>query len=279
MVLPEKDTRVFQNDLFSGRRVVVVGAARGIGRAIGETFLHHGADVVGVDAFPSKPETNPRFSIMKRDVSDYAVITGLIDEITTTYGDIDVLVNNARAKDNALPLHETLENFTANVDIGLLAPLLASQSFVNHIKSTSSRHRQGSVIINISSIAASSVSKESASYHIIKAGLESLTRYLAVYAGDSGVRVNAIAPGFIVQDEHEKRFMSASNRDYKEMAESAHPLKTVGNSQDVANVSIFLASNASRFITGETISVSGGLNLRDNWAMSIQRQDTVSGGG
>ena len=207
------------------------------------------------------------------------MITGLIDEITTTYGDIDVLVNNARAKDNALPLHETLENFTANVDIGLLAPLLASQSFVNHIKSTSSRHRQGSVIINISSIAASSVSKESASYHIIKAGLESLTRYLAVYAGDSGVRVNAIAPGFIVQDEHEKRFMSASNRDYKEMAESAHPLKTVGNSQDVANVSIFLASNASRFITGETISVSGGLNLRDNWAMSIQRQDTVSGGG
>jgi NAD(P)-dependent dehydrogenase (short-subunit alcohol dehydrogenase family) len=278
VALTKKDTGVFERSLFSGQRVVVIGAARGIGKVIGETFLDHGADVVGVDVFSSKTATNSRFPILKRDVSDLAVSTDLIEEILGTYGDITILINNARAKDGAAPLHDTLENFTSNVDVGLLAPLLISQSFIKHIISKPSHAVSGGVIINISSIAASTISRESASYHIIKAGLESLTRYLAVYAGESGVRVNAIAPGFIVQDEHKERFMSASNSSYKEMAESVHPLNTVGNSQDVANVSLFLASNASRFITGETICVSGGLNLQDNWDMCLQRAETVARG-
>jgi 3-oxoacyl-[acyl-carrier protein] reductase len=141
-----------------------------------------------------------------------------------------------------------------------------SQQLIDHATKSPESPRS---IINISSTSARYISAESASYHTTKAALESLTRYLAVYAGKYNVRVNAIAPGFIVKDEHRERFNSKDNDAYRSTALAVHPVGRIGSIDDVANMVAFLLSHASTFMTGQTLAIDGGLTLKDGFANAM----------
>jgi NAD(P)-dependent dehydrogenase (short-subunit alcohol dehydrogenase family) len=155
------------------------------------------------------------------------------------------------------------------------ATFFASQEAVRHMRTAAT----GS-IINVSSIAASRVVPESPSYHAAKAGVVAITRYLAAVAGPWGIRVNCIEPGFIVKDEHQSQFNADDNRDYRSLAVACHPLRRTGYSDEVAEAILFLASDAARFITGQSIVVDGGLTLQEPFSLaSAILRDRAAGRG
>lgn len=124
-------------------------------------------------------------------------------------------------------------------------------------------HACGGSIINISTVLSYAVGGEAPSYHVAKAAVDQLTRYLAVQCGSKQVRVNAIAPGFIVKEPHLKRFHSKASDDYRAIACYAHPSGAIGLESDVANAAAFLASDAAQFVTGQVLVVDGGLTIQE----------------
>jgi len=192
----------------------------------------------------------------------------LIRGLSEKHSGLDVLINNARSGDRTIPLEETYENIQLTAGVTLFSPMLLSQSFINCIDKTEIKKNRS--IVNISSVAAGFAGSESLAYHTAKSGLEGMTRYLAKHGGEKGVRVNAIRPGFIVQDEYIDRYMHDNNTYYRKKAENAHPTGYVGTNNDVAMLALFLTNKASQFITGQTITVDGGLTIQDQWDLMVK---------
>jgi len=259
---------------FIKKTIVVTGAARGIGKNIAAKFAASGATVIIIDRNAAlldkvRQELHTdglKVETVELDLSMIDKFSEHVKSILKEYGSIDILVNNARAGKKTRPLSETLDNFNLSLDISLKAPLFFSQAVIEETAKRSDLNSdQNKCIINISSVVAQNICKESAAYHIAKAALENLTRYLAVHAGPLGFRVNAIRPGFIVQDEHKEKYESVDNEDYREMTERCHPLRRVGRSNDIANAAMFLGSDLASFITGQVLTVDGGLTIQDQW--------------
>ena len=249
---------------YKDKTVIITGAARGIGKNIAIKFAELGANVVILDK--NKKDGNMlvdkicssgyEAEFFKLDLNNNTkTIEEMIFSLFRKYNNIDILVNNARAGKKTDPLKETEENWEETIDVSLKAPLFLSQTFINEIKSKNSMAN----IINISSIAANTICNESVAYHITKSALENLTRYLAVFGGNMGVR------GFIVQDEYHDRYLSDDNLTYRKRAEFCHPLNKIGSSDDVANIVLLLCSEYASFITGQVITVDGGLTIQDQW--------------
>ena len=259
---------------FKSKIVLVTGGGRGIGHAISMSFAKAGAHVVVLENNDKVGEEIER-SLNKEgsgeyinfDLSNTEESDSLVKDLYTKYGKLDVLINNARSGQRTLPLKETVDNIHSTASVTLYSPIMLSQAFINCNDGTGNDHPS---IINISSIAAGYAGQESLSYHAFKSGLEGMTRYLAKHGGKNGVRVNAIRPGFIVQDEHIPRYMQDDNFEYRNKAEYVHPLGKIGTVDDVSNLSLFLASEASRYITGQVITVDGGLTIQDQWDLIIK---------
>ncbi|MBR9791085.1 MAG: SDR family oxidoreductase [Gammaproteobacteria bacterium] len=248
--------------VYKDRSVMITGGSNGIGAHIAQRLLSAGAQVIIVDLSAPENELPDNAWFYHCDLSSEQAISALF-ELPACRSGIDYLINTARGPRGVEPLAESSDSFEAGLGVSLKAPLLLSQHFIHQAgDSLTGQHR---AIINISSVCAQWVAKESASYHIAKAGIESLTRYLAVFAGAKGIRVNAVAPGFIVADVYQQRFMADDNESYRQKAFQAHPVNRVGTEQDVADAVLFLASPAAKFITGQTLTVDGGLNLKDGW--------------
>lgn len=231
----------------SGARVVVVDRDGKNSQALQEQLRDNGAQIV----------------LREFDLSRVDTITQFIDDLIDELGWIDVWVNNARSGTRTEPLEESIENWSDTFDVVLKAPLFASQHLIKRAR----EHEKAINILNISSILAATVSVESASYHLAKAGLESLTRYLAVHGGPFGVRANAIRPGFIVQDEHQEMYRSEDNASYRKVAENCHPLGQVGSSDDVAQSALFLCSDQAKFITGHVLALDGGIQNNEPFTL------------
>lgn len=252
----------------SGKIAVVTGAARGIGRNIACTIAESGAETVLVDVDQDQLNKTVQYYSSKGlsvhafhcDLSQRDTTMALVSEIVKDFGRLDILVNNARSRDRSRPLEQTPKNWDDSLAVGLTAAFFTSQAAVKAMALTG-----GGAIVNIGSTSGSLVSLEDAAYHVVKAGLASATRYLAVYGGPHGVRVNTVVPGFIVQDEHLERFRRDSNFGFRFRAEAIHPLRAVGTSDDVADAVAFLCSSAARFVTGQEIVVDGGLTVQDGW--------------
>ena len=244
---------------FTDKVVLVTGGVRGIGKEIADLFLSTNATVIVADKDKDSFEQTKDIDYQYLDLTSEESCHDLIEYLRENYGGIHTLVNNARGGDRACVETESSKNWDLTFDVNLKGVFFLSRLSINLMKSSNIRGN----IVNISSVSGSFVSPESPSYQLSKAGLEQLTRLLAVNAGKFGIRANAIAPGFIVQNEHQERFDEPSNKPWRETAIHSVSLDRIGSSMDVANSVLFLASDLSSFITGQVIGVDGGGYIND----------------
>lgn len=237
------------------KKALITGASRGIGRAITKRLLAEGAEVWGIGT--KEPEdlqnwikdAGGAFHWLSSDLSELNNVEKLTESILKESGGLDILVNNAGvAKDN-LSFRMSLEEWQKVMDINLNAAFLCARTVARDMI----RKRSGS-IINMASVVGLHGNAGQANYSASKAGLIGLTKSLAQECAGRGVRVNAVAPGYIATD------MTADLPVKIKEAFLEHiPLKRMGSPEDVAAAVLFLASDDSSYITGQVLPVDGGM--------------------
>ena len=243
-----------------GKVAIVTGASKGIGAAIAKQFAAEGAAVVVNYASSKQGADRVVDEIAKRggkalavqaDVAKKAEVERLFAEAKKSFGKIDVLVNNAGVYDWS-PLEEiTEEQFHKHFDINVLGLLLATQEAVRQFDST------GGNIINISSTVTSLTPPSSSVYTGTNGAVDAITRTLAKELGPRKIRVNAINPGMV--ETEGVRAAGFDQGDLRKSIEAQTPLGRIGQPGDIAPTAVFLASSDSRWITGETLRIAGGL--------------------
>lgn len=248
-----------------GKVALVTGSSRGIGAAIARLFAREGAAVVvhGRDLVALKrvrmeiEDAGGRAIHVAGDVTRLSDIEALRRDMEAQLGPADILVANAGS--NALPPHLAAEDISeegwrTSIDANLTATFLTIKCFLPGMKS----RRRGNVVTMSSAAARRPTAQSPLAYAAAKAGIQLLTQHVAQQAGPFGVRVNCIAPETILT-EHNAEQMPA---DVQERVAEAHPLRRLGTPDDVARAALFLASDASDWISGVTIDVAGGAVLR-----------------
>ena len=236
---------------------LITGGARGIGQAIAMTFAKEGADIVVADVnlevaqkTASEIEALGRKALaLEMDVTDYAKVEEGVNKILDKFGKVDILVNNAGITKDNLILRMSQAEWDAVINVNL-------KGTFNCIKAVSRpmiKQRSGK-IVSIASIIGLMGNAGQANYAASKAGIIALTKTVAKELASRNINANAVAPGFIQTD------MTASlPEEVKAKMMEAIPLAKLGMPQDVANVCLFLASEESNYITGQVITVDGGM--------------------
>ncbi len=243
--------------LLSGNAAIVTGSSRGIGKSIAFAFARGGADLV-IHGSHEEPLSQLQAEIRKMgvgceyvsgDIGDFSTSQKLAETCMSFYGKIDTLVNNAGINSRYSFIDLPTDEWDRMIRVNLTGAFYACKCVVPHML-----ERRSGCIVNISSTAAKTAHPNaSASYGVSKAGLNSLTQTLAYELAPAGIRVNAVCPGPIETD------MSRQwTGEYREKVLGTIPLRRLGRGTDVANVVVFLASDLSGFIVGESINVNGG---------------------
>ena len=237
---------------------IVTGAARGIGLEIARELLSMGMTVVAVDLredllaeLPAKLN-NPGEKLQNAalDVTDSEGFTTLVEETTTKHGRLDVLVNNAGITRDNLVLSISDEDWDLVMKVNLKSAFIGTRAAGKVMM----RQRSGS-IINMSSYSGLEGNRGQANYAASKAGMLGLTKSAAKELAKRGVRVNAVAPGFI-----QTEMTDVLPQQAKDMALAQIPMQRFGQPSDIAKAVAFLASDASAYITGQVLSVDGGMH-------------------
>jgi 3-oxoacyl-[acyl-carrier protein] reductase len=242
-----------------GKVAVVTGASKGIGAGIAKHLAAEGAAVVvnyssskeGADKVVDEiTKRGGKAIAVQADVAKKRDIDRLFAETKKAFGRLDILVNNAGVYE-FLPLEKvTEEHFHRHFDINVLGLLLAIQEATKYFGP------EGGSIINISSSASSSAPATASVYSATKAAVDTITKSLAKELGPRNIRVNVINPGMVeTEGLHAAGFVGS---DFQKMFESQSPLGRIGQPDDVAPAAVFLASSDARWITGETLLISGG---------------------
>lgn len=246
--------------MLKNKTAIVTGGSRGIGRAIVLELARNGANIAliyaGNSAAASETcETAASYGIVvnsyKCDVADFAACRDTVAEIRRDFGSIDVLVNNAGITADKLIMRMEEADFDRVMDVNLKGAF----NMIRHVCEPMIKQRMGS-IINITSVAGLTGNAGQANYASSKAGLIGLTKTVAKELAARNITCNAIAPGFI-----ETEMTQVLSDGVKEAALTAIPLKRMGSAEDVANAAAFLASDLSKYITGEVLRVDGGLAM------------------
>ncbi len=245
--------------ILEGKNALVTGGARGIGKAIVLALAGSGANVAFSDlkyddAAKSLEEEIRNLGVKgKGYASDASSLTDseqLAAEVAKEFGSIDILVNNAGITRDTLLMRMTEEQWDDVIRINLKSAFNLTKSVQKYML----KQRQGS-IINMSSIVGLGGNAGQANYAASKAGMIAFTKSVAQEIGARNVRCNAIAPGFI-----ETEMTAGLPEDVKKGWTEKIPLKRAGTPDDVANLTVFLASEMSAYITGQVITVCGGMN-------------------
>jgi len=233
---------------------IVTGAARGIGQSIAIELARNGASVVVSDIIPGDTTINKiknlkqKSIFIKTDVSNKQQVENLIQQTIKKFKKIDILVNNAGIFIPGETKKLTEKDWDKTININLKGNLLCSQAALKHMK-------KGASIINISSVAGIKGYSQAAAYCASKGGIRLLTKSLAAEYGPQGIRINSIHPG-IIETAMTKGILS--DKKTKQGMLTKLPLKRTGKPIDIAGPTVFLASDASSYITGEEIIVDGG---------------------
>ncbi len=237
-----------------GKVAVVTGASKGIGAAVAKHLAAEGAAVVvnysssraGAERVVDEIAAGGgRAVAVQADLSKEADIRRLFAEARRAFGRLDILVNNAGIYEFQ-PLEEvTPEHFHRHFDLNVLGVILASQEAVRHFNG-------GGSIVNVSSVAATSGPPAASVYSATKAAVDAVTRSLAKELGPRNIRVNSINPGMV--ETEGVRAAGISGSEFRAQVEAQTPLGRIGQPADIAPAAVFLASDDSRWITGETLS-------------------------
>jgi len=242
--------------LLDNKTALITGAACGIGRATADAFIREGATVVLADVNAEAGQEaaaalGDRAHFERLDVTDADAVEAVVGRIVEQHGRLDVLVNNAGIVRDARLVKMTIDEWQAVLDVNLKGVFLCGQAAARVMS------EQGSgVILNASSVVGLYGNFGQSNYVATKAGVIGMTKTWARELGRKGVRVNAVAPGFIGTEMVE----AMPEKVVAMMADKA-PLGRIGRPEDIAEAYVFLASDRAAFITGATLSVDGGLVL------------------
>lgn len=241
--------------VLEGKRAVVTGATRGIGRAIAELFVREGARVsVCARGEDGLIEARTRFAAhaMGCDLAVAEQVRAYIDAAAEALGGIDILINNASAFGSA----DTEEGWAASLAVDVMGSVRASLAAIPHLRAAG-----GGAIVHITSIAGIRPSARGPAYGAAKAALIHYAQSQAVNLARDGIRVNTVAPGSIEfpGGRWEKRRLAGDP--LYERIRAAIPFGRLGTAEEVAEVVLFLVSPAARWVTGQTIAVDGGQML------------------
>lgn len=247
-------------DLLKGKVAIVTGAARGIGRMIALKFAEEGADVAFTDLSKDEnmdslekelAELGVKGKGYVSDASNYEQAHQVADRVAEDFGKIDILVNNAGITRDTLLMRMDEEMWDLVIKVNLKSVF----NFTKAVQKYMLKARTGS-IINMSSVVGVNGNAGQANYSASKAGILGFTKSIAKELGARNVRCNAIAPGFIITDMTGKLPENVKDEWIKTI-----PLKRGGLPEDVANVTLFLASDLSSYMTGQTLQVCGGMSV------------------
>lgn len=244
--------------LLQGKTAIVTGGARGIGKAIALKLASEGANVAITDLFYDDNakavekeinETGVNGKAYASDASSFEDTENIVNEIVKEFGSIDILVNNAGITKDTLLMRMTEEQWDAVINVNL-------KSVFNFTKATQRimlKQKSGS-IINMSSVVGVGGNAGQSNYAASKAGIIGFTKSVAQELGSRNIRCNAIAPGFIITEMTDKL-----PEDVKEAWIKNIPLRRGGTPEDVANVTLFLASELSSYVSGQVLNVCGAM--------------------
>lgn len=245
----------FAGQVLVGKTALVTGGARGIGQACALALARAGADVAVADINREAAEKvaaeirglGQNGLALAVDMAAVAEIQSMVESLVEQWGRIDILVNNAGILQNYALDRISEKDWDMVLDVNLKGTFFCSQAVVRHMKS-----RGGGRIINLASVAGKTGgAKAGTHYAVSKAGVICLTKSLAKDGASSGILVNAVAPGYVLTD-------MTREMDYDPQTV---PLGRLGVAEEVADVVLFLASPSSRYITGSTVDVNGGIYM------------------
>ncbi|MFT5167127.1 MAG: 3-oxoacyl-[acyl-carrier protein] reductase [Saprospiraceae bacterium] len=245
--------------ILAGKVALVTGGSRGIGEAIVRKFAEQGADVaftyLSSEESAKKVESDLKelgsnAKAYRSDASSYAQAEELIKSVLEDYGKIDILVNNAGITRDTLMLRMSEEQWDQVIETNLKSVF----NLTKHVLRSMLKNRKGS-IINMSSVVGIFGNAGQANYAASKAGIFGFSKSIAKEVGSRSIRCNAVAPGFIETDMTQEL-----DEKTKEAFLAGIPMKRLGQGAEVADVCLFLASDMSSYVSGQTISVCGALN-------------------
>lgn len=249
--------------LLDGKVAIVTGAARGIGEGIAKKFAEHGAHVAFTYVSDSSAEKakaledaliamGVKTKAYQSNAGDYAACEAFVNDVMTTFGTVDILVNNAGISKDNLLMRMTPEQWDSVIQTNLNSVFYMTKQVIRPMM----KARSGS-IINMSSVIGEMGNAGQGSYAASKAGVIGFTKSVAKELGSRNIRCNAIAPGFIETD----MTSYLQDGDAADKYKAGIPLGRFGTAEDIANLCLFLSSDMGSYITGQTISACGGLNI------------------
>lgn len=236
--------------MLKGKVALVTGGARGIGKEIVLKFAENGATVISGDLIDAD-YNHANVSHIKLNVTDRENIKEVAKELKEKYGKIDILVNNAGITRDSLLQRMKETDWDLVVDINLKGVYNVMQGLISLLLKS-----EGASVINMASVVGIDGNMGQTNYAATKGGVIAMTKTWAKEFGRKKLRSNAIAPGFIKTD-----MTHVLPEEIVEKVLVNTPLQSMGEAQDVANAALFLASDMSKFITGQVVRVDGGLNL------------------
>ncbi len=248
------------NKLLEGKFALVTGAAKGIGRAIAIKFASEGANVAFTDlaiddnALKTKADIESygvKCLAIASNAADFQQAHDTVDAVMKEFGRIDILVNNAGITKDGLMLRMSEAQWDAVLNVNLKSAF----NFIHAISPIMMKQRGGS-IINMSSVVGVHGNAGQCNYASSKAGMIALAKSIAQELGPRGVRANAVAPGFIISDMTMKL-----SQEVRDAWVATIPLRRGGTPEDIANVCTFLGSDLSSYVSGQVISVCGGMQM------------------
>lgn len=244
--------------LLKGKIAIVTGASRGIGKEIARLFISQGATVAftyicaeeqALDVEKELTKNGGTAKGFRSDASKFEDAENLVKEVLEAFGTVDIVVNNAGITDDTLLMRMSEEQWDRVIDVNLKSCFNLTKAVLR----TMLKARTGS-IINISSVVGVQGNAGQVNYSASKAGILGFTKSVALELGSRNIRCNAIAPGFIETEMTEKL-----DAEVVQGWRDTIPLKRGGSPEDVANACVFLASDMSSYVTGQTINVCGGM--------------------